>query len=90
LFATAQADADACGELDWLVATDSSLMRVHQHGASARCIGGNAATAEGPVPEPAMGTGGTIELHELLGLIPVIERSWSNRPSTLSAVPGVA
>jgi len=27
----------------------------------------NAATAEGPVPEPAMGTGGTIELPELLG-----------------------
>ena len=57
LLAAAQADADARGEPDWPVAADSSLMRVHQHGASARRIGGNAATAEGPVPEPAMGTG---------------------------------
>ena len=47
LLARAQADADAAGELDWLVAADSTLVRVHQHGASARRMGGNAAT----VPE---------------------------------------
>ena len=29
------ADADAAGELDWNVSVDSSIMRVHQHGASA-------------------------------------------------------
>jgi hypothetical protein len=33
------------GELDWLVAVDSTIVRVHQHGATARRIGGNAATA---------------------------------------------
>lgn len=65
LLSAAQADADARGELDWLVAVDSSLMRVHQQGATARRFGGNAATAVGPVPPPADGTGGTVELHEL-------------------------
>jgi transposase len=65
LLAAAQADADARGELDWLVAVDSSLMRVHQHGASARRIGGNAATAAGPEPAATTYTGGGVELHEL-------------------------
>jgi putative transposase len=65
LLAAAQADADARGELDWLVAVDSSLMRVHQHGASARRIGGNAATAQGPEPAATTATGGWVELHEL-------------------------
>ena len=41
----AQADADAAGELDWLVAVDSTIVRVHQHGATAGRSGGNAATA---------------------------------------------
>ena len=44
LLARAQADADDAGELDWLVAADSTLVRVHQHGASARRVGGNAST----------------------------------------------
>lgn len=44
LLAKAQTDADAAGELDWLVAVDSTIVRVHQHGASARRVGGNAAT----------------------------------------------
>ena len=47
LLARAQADADAAGELDWLVAADSTLVRVHQHGAAAQRIGGNASTARG-------------------------------------------
>ncbi|PRY48380.1 hypothetical protein LY71_10917 [Geodermatophilus tzadiensis] len=47
LLAWAQADADAAGELDWLVAADSTLVRVHQHGAAAWRLGGNAATARG-------------------------------------------
>ena len=34
LLEAVQADADAAGELDWLVAVDSTLVRVHQHGAS--------------------------------------------------------
>ncbi len=30
-----QARADAAGELDWVVSVDSSISRVHQHGATA-------------------------------------------------------
>ena len=67
LLAAAQADADARGEVDWLVAADSSLVRVHQHGAAARRFGGNAATVPGPEPAAAGGTGGRVELQELSG-----------------------
>ena len=28
-------DADAAGELDWAVSVDSTIARVHQHGATA-------------------------------------------------------
>ena len=63
LLAAAQADADARGELDWLVAADSSLVRVHQHGAGVRRFGGNAATAVGPAPL----TGGGVGLQEFSG-----------------------
>jgi hypothetical protein len=45
LLARVQADADAAGELDWLVAAVSTTVRVHQHGATARRVRGNAATA---------------------------------------------
>jgi transposase len=45
LLARAQADVDAAGELDWLVAVDSTIVRIHQRGVSARRVGGNAATA---------------------------------------------
>ncbi|WP_432570866.1 IS5 family transposase [Kineococcus sp. SYSU DK005] len=34
LLEAVQADADAAGEMDWLVAVDSTLVRVHQHGAN--------------------------------------------------------
>jgi len=44
IFAAVHTAADAAGELDWLVAADSSLMRVDQHGATARRWSGNAAT----------------------------------------------
>ena len=67
LLAAAHADADARGELDWLVAADSSLVRVHQHGAAARRFGGNAATAPGPEPGAAPVTGGGVELQEFSG-----------------------
>jgi transposase len=30
-----QTDADAAGELDWTVSVDSTVVRVHQHGATA-------------------------------------------------------
>ena len=49
-----QAEADAAGELDWTVSVDSTIVRVHQHGATA-----NRAVATG-----ASLTGGSVELHE--------------------------
>jgi len=65
LLAAAQSDADAGGDLDWLVSADSSLVRVHQHGAAARRRGGNAASAAGPVPAGV--TGGGVESQEFVG-----------------------
>jgi transposase len=42
LLAAAQARADAIGELDWVTAIDSTIARVHQHGATlARDTGGS-------------------------------------------------
>ena len=61
LLAAAHTSADAAGELDWLVAADSSLMRVHQHGATARRTSGNAATvtaSEGQGDQAEHDTGG--------------------------------
>ena len=41
LLARVQARADAAGELDWVTAIDSTIARVHQHGATlARDTGG--------------------------------------------------
>jgi transposase len=51
LLARAQTDAGASGELDWLVAVDSSVVRMHQHGAGARRVDGQAATASPDVPK---------------------------------------
>ena len=67
MWAHAVADADARSELDWLVAADSSLVRVHQHGAAASRIGGNAATRQGPAWVAPTVTGGNVELQELPG-----------------------
>jgi transposase len=50
LLARAQTDAAAAGELDWLAAVDSTVVRV-QHGPSARRVGGNEATASPDEPE---------------------------------------
>lgn len=38
LLAELSADADAVGELDWVVAVDSSISRAHQHAAGARRV----------------------------------------------------
>ena len=48
-----QVRADAAGELDWNVSVDSTIARVHQHGA----------TAARSVPAGTSLTGGTIELQ---------------------------
>lgn len=36
LFTTLLAQADAEGDLDWIVAVDSTIIRAHQHAAGAR------------------------------------------------------
>jgi transposase len=46
-----QAQADAAGELDWQVSVDSTVVRVHQHGATARRSSS----------KPTSHTGGTTE-----------------------------
>jgi transposase len=38
LLTEVSADADAAGELDWVVSVDSSINRVHQHAAGARRV----------------------------------------------------
>ena len=54
LLAVLQAQADAAGEVDWRVSVDSTIARVHQHGATAaRCSSG-----------PSSHTGGSVELQE--------------------------
>lgn len=52
LLARAQAEADARGEIDWQVAADSTAAKLHQHGATLRRLGGNAATAKPAAEEP--------------------------------------
>jgi transposase len=46
-----QAEADAAGELDWQVSVDSTVVRVHQHGA----------TAARSSARPTSHTGGSVE-----------------------------
>ena len=53
LLARARAEADARGEIDWQVAADSTAAKLHQHGATLRRLGGNAATAKPAPVEPA-------------------------------------
>jgi transposase len=52
LWSELSADADAAGELDWVVAVDSSVNRAHQHAAGARRV-----VSAGPDED----TGGGIE-----------------------------
>jgi transposase len=40
MLAGAQADADATGDIDWLVSVDSTIVRAHQHAAGAAKGGG--------------------------------------------------
>ena len=51
LLTALQAQADADGDLDWKLSIDSSVMRVHQHGA----------TAGRSVSGPSSLTGGSVE-----------------------------
>lgn len=40
MLAGVQADADAAGDIDWLVSVDSTIVRAHQHAAGAKGGGG--------------------------------------------------
>ncbi len=51
----ARAQADAAGELDWLIAAGSTPVRVPRHGASARRIGGHASTVRGEADDDQEG-----------------------------------
>ncbi len=55
VLAQLQSDADADGELDWRVSVDSTIARVHQHGA----------TAARSSLSVTSHTGGSVELQEI-------------------------
>ncbi len=55
VLAQLQADADADGDLDWRVSVDSTIARVHQHGA----------TAKRSSLSVTSHTGGSVELQEI-------------------------
>lgn len=48
LVTAARTRADAAGELDWLVGIDSTIVRVHQHGAGARRVRGGSVESQQP------------------------------------------
>jgi transposase len=53
ILAALQSEAQSAGEIDWQVSVDSTISRVHQHGATAaRCSSG-----------PSSHTGGSVELQ---------------------------
>lgn len=54
LLAVLQSEADAAGKLDWNVSVDSSVIRAHQHGATAKREDRSSAGDD---------TGGSIELQ---------------------------
>ena len=58
VLAALQAQADAAGDLDWRVSVDSSIARVHQHGATAK----RAVSASGRSASKSLShTGGSLE-----------------------------
>jgi transposase len=58
IFTRLLSDADAARELDWKVSVDSTIVRVHQHGATA------ARPVVAPGPRVRTLPGGINELHE--------------------------
>lgn len=47
----AQAQADAAGDIEWLVSVDSSIVRAHQHAAGARKGGSTARPSAAPAAD---------------------------------------
>lgn len=59
-----QARSDAAGDLDWVTAVDSTITRVHQHGATlSRATSRATSRARSGARSGASGTGGSIELQ---------------------------
>jgi transposase len=58
LLAAVQADAEAAGDLDWDVSVDSTIVRAHQHSATARRVLPGDLEASGTACDL---TGGTLE-----------------------------
>jgi transposase len=52
MLAAAQADADATGDLDWLVSVDSTIVRAHQHAAGAKKGAPNQTNRITPLDDP--------------------------------------
>ena len=61
LLAVVQADADSAGRLSWDVSVDSSIVRAHQHCATAKRSSTGAATDLEAVAQPEPDTGGDVE-----------------------------
>lgn len=72
LLAVLQEEADRRGELDWNVSVDSSVIRAHQHGATAK---------REAISAPPDDTGGGTELQESRVLQ---GRTGTSRPGTLA------
>ena len=62
LLALLQAEADQAGKLDWDVSVDSSVIRAHQHGATAKRFDERVIRED--VATGSARAGGGIELHE--------------------------
>ncbi len=59
VLAAVQAQADAAGEVDWASSVDSTVVRVHQHGATAKREGSRLTSGSSVVPSSH--TGGSTE-----------------------------
>lgn len=58
LLAVLQAEADAAGQIDWDVSVDSSVVRAHQHSATAKRVAAEVSASAEPH------TGGSVEGQE--------------------------
>lgn len=61
MLAGSQADADAAGDIDWLVSVDSTIVRAHQYAAGCSMIGCGSSVAITPTPSPSATTSHTSE-----------------------------
>ena len=77
LLAAVQADADSAGELDWNVSVDSSVVRAHQHSATARRV----------LPGDLEASGAPLRSHRGRSGMTRNAAAWTNRAITDSDDP---